>query len=277
MQGRIIKAISGFFYVECNGNTYECKAKGIFRKKEETPVVGDIVEFDEINEKEGNVISIGERKNILVRPPISNIDIVIIVAAIKIPAISTLFIDKQLAYLRNKGIDCIICINKSDLGEANDIVDIYRNIGYDVVLTSAKDDTGVDVLKEKIVGKTAVFVGNSGVGKSSLTNKLLKTKVMEEGDLSKIERGKQTTRHTELLKISDNTYIADSPGFSSFELGEIDDIASLFVEFNEYIGECKYRDCRHIKEDDCAIKKALAEGKISKSRYDNFCLLANKQ
>ncbi|MBQ7668129.1 MAG: ribosome small subunit-dependent GTPase A [Clostridia bacterium] len=174
-------------------------------------------------------------------------------------------------------MDCIICINKSDLGEANDIVDIYRNIGYDVVLTSAKDDTGVDVLKEKIVGKTAVFVGNSGVGKSSLTNKLLKTKVMEEGDLSKIERGKQTTRHTELLKISDNTYIADSPGFSSFELGEIDDIASLFVEFNEYIGECKYRDCRHIKEDDCAIKKALAEGKISKSRYDNFCLLANKQ
>jgi len=277
MQGRIIKAISGFYYVEYQNKTYECKAKGVFRKNGITPLVGDFVEFEELKNEKGNVISIAERKNELVRPPISNIDLAIIVASVKNPDISLLFIDKQIAFLESINIEPIICINKVDIENSEEIKKIYKNIGYDVIDTCAKNGEGVNLLREKLKDKTCVFIGNSGVGKSSLTNKLLGNCVMQEGDLSKIERGKQTTRHVELIKLEENTYIADSPGFSSFELNNEIDLEKCFVEFPQYVQDCRYRGCNHVLEEECGIKYAVRDGKIEKSRYENYCMLKNSK
>lgn len=276
MQGRIVKAISGFYYVEYENNVHECKAKGVFRKNGITPLAGDFVEFEKFNNGKGNVIAILDRKNSLVRPPIANIDLAIIVAAIKTPDISLLFIDKQIAFLESINVEPIICINKIDLESANEIEKIYKNIGYQVINTCAKDGTGVAELKEKLKNNVSVFIGNSGVGKSSLTNKIIGDSIMEEGDLSKIERGKQTTRHVELLKIEENTYIADSPGFSSFEIIP-EDLERYFVEFGQYVSDCRYRGCNHVLEEECGIKYAVRDGKIEKSRYENYCMLKNSK
>jgi len=277
MQGRIIKAISGFYYVEAENRQYECKAKGIFRKNGVTPLVGDFVQFEELKNEKGNIISINERKNELIRPQISNIDLAIIVVAVKNPDISLLFLDKQIAFLENINIVPVICVNKIDIENGEAIKKIYKNIGYEVIDTCAKDGQGIQELKEKLKNKVSVFIGNSGVGKSSLTNKLLGSSEMEEGNLSKIERGKQTTRHVELIKLEENTYIADSPGFSSFELnGEID-LEKCFIEFPQYVAECRYRGCSHVLEEECGIKYAVDGGKIEKSRYENYCLLKNSK
>lgn len=276
MQGRIIKAISGFYYIESENKTYECKAKGVFRKNKITPLVGDFVEFEELKNGKGNVIAILDRKNELVRPPISNIDLAIIVASVKNPDISLLFIDKQIAFLESIGITPIICINKIDIENSDDIEKIYKNIGYEVFNTCAKQGIGIDILKERLKNKVSVFIGNSGVGKSSLTNKIIGNSIMEEGDLSKIERGKQTTRHVELVKLEENTYIADSPGFSSFEIIP-DNLERYFVEFSDYIKDCRYRGCNHVLEDECGIKYAVNDGKIEKSRYENYCMLKNNK
>lgn len=277
MQGRIIKAISGFYYVEANNTIYECKAKGSFRKDKVTPLVGDFVEFEELKNGKGNVVTICERKNELIRPPIANIDSVVIVASVKNPDISLLFIDKQIAFLESINIDPIICINKVDIEKSGKIKEIYQKIGYTVIDTCTKNGDGIDILKEKLNNKVSVLVGNSGVGKSSLTNKLLGSKIMEEGNLSKIERGKQTTRHTELIKLGENTYIADSPGFSSFELNSEIDLTNCFVEFSEYLKDCRYRGCSHVSEEECGIKYAVNDGKIEKSRYENYCIMKNSK
>ena len=276
MQGRIIKAISGFYYVECDDKIYECKAKGVFRKNGITPLVGDFVEFEELKNGKGNVLEIQDRKNALIRPPIANIDLAVIVAAVKNPDISLLFIDKQIAFLESIGVTPIICINKIDIEESKAIERIYINIGYEVINTCAKDGTGVEELKNKLKDNVSVFIGNSGVGKSSLTNKIIGSSIMQEGDLSKIERGKQTTRHVELIKLEENTYIADSPGFSSFEIIP-DDLEKCFVEFYDYIKDCRYRGCNHVLEEECGIKYAVADGKIDKSRYENYCILKNSK
>ncbi len=276
MQGKIIKAISGFYYIESDSKIYECKAKGIFRKNGVTPLVGDYVEFEELKNDKGNLISIKDRKNELIRPPIANVDLAIIVAAVKNPDISLLFIDKQIAFLESLNIMPIICINKIDIESGNEIEKIYKAIGYEVISTCAKDSTGVEILKEKLKNKVSVFIGNSGVGKSSLTNKIIGSSIMEEGDLSKIERGKQTTRHVELIKLSESTYIADSPGFSSFEIIP-ENLENCFVEFQQYIKDCRYRGCNHVLEEECGIKYAVADGKIEKSRYENYCILKNSK
>ena len=276
MQGRIIKAISGFYYVECDDKIYECKAKGVFRKNGITPLVGDFVEFEELKNGKGNVLEIQDRKNALIRPPIANIDLAVIVAAVKNPDISLLFIDKQIAFLESIGVTPIICINKIDIEESKAIERIYINIGYEVINTCAKDGTGVEELKNKLKDNVSVFIGNSGVGKSSLTNKIIGSSIMQEGELSKIERGKQTTRHVELIKLEENTYIADSPGFSSFEIIP-DDLEKCFVEFYDYIKDCRYRGCNHVLEEECGIKYAVADGKIDKSRYENYCILKNSK
>jgi len=278
MVGKIRKAISGFYYVELDGKVYECRAKGILKKNNISPLVGDWVEFEILSEKEGNVLSVINRENFLIRPPVANVDRVIIVVSLKIPEPSLLFIDKQLVFLRKMNLEPVICLNKVDLETGESIREIYENIGYRVLFTSAKEKEGIGALKEEIQGKTAVFVGNSGVGKSSLTNLLVNEMRMEEGSLSKIERGKQTTRHSELLKVNDGTYIIDTPGFSSFELADIDskELAGLFVEFSEYMDDCRYDDCTHVGENECGVKQAVAEGKIAKSRYESFVTLYQK-
>lgn len=275
MIGRIVKAISGFYYIEYENIVYECRAKGILKKNNISPLVGDFANFEIISEKVGNLINIVNRKNSLIRPPVANLDSIIIVVASKNPEPSLLFLDKQLAFLEYINVTPIICLNKIDLNNASLIKNIYSNIGYKVILTSVKENEGINELKDYIYGKTVAFIGNSGVGKSSLTNLLLNNKVMEEGNLSKIERGKQTTRHCELLKITDNTYIIDTPGFSNFDLPniEISGLANLFREFGEKINNCKYNDCRHILEEECGIKKAVLSGEISESRFSNFKLL----
>lgn len=272
MIGKIVKAISGFYYIEFEGTIYECRAKGILKKLNVSPMVGDNAEFEKISEGKGNVITVLERKNALVRPPVANIDKVIIVVAVKNPEPSLLFIDKRLAFLEKMNVPVTICLNKIDIGETEKIKDIYENIGYEVILTSVKEKMGIDDLKRNIKGNTVAFVGNSGVGKSSLTNRLMDEVIMEEGNLSKIERGKQTTRHSELLKVEEDTYIIDTPGFSSFDLDniELDELALLFREFNKHIPSCRYRDCRHILEEECGIRKAVEIGEIASERFENF-------
>ena len=278
MVGKIRKAISGFYYVEFEEKVYECRAKGILKKNNITPLVNDWVEFEILSETEGNVLTVVNRKNALVRPPVANVDQVIIVVSLKTPEPSMLFIDKQLICLNKMNIQPLICLNKVDLEEGKEIKNIYERIGYPVLFTSVKENQGIEELKQAISGKTAVFVGNSGVGKSSLTNLLINETRMEEGSLSKIERGKQTTRHSELLKVSEDAYIIDTPGFSSFELADIDakELASLFVEFSDYMGDCRYDDCTHVGENECGVKQALAEGKIAESRYESFVTLYQK-
>lgn len=275
MVGKIIKAISGFYYLEYENKIYECRAKGILKKNNISPLVGDFAEFDIISETDGNLVKVVNRKNSLIRPLVANLDAVVIVVASKNPEPSLLFLDKQLVFLENINIKPIICLNKVDLDSANSIKEIYEKIGYKVIFTSVKENEGIDELKNSIHGKTIAFVGNSGVGKSSLTNTLLKNKIMEEGSLSKIERGKQTTRHCELLKLDENTYIIDTPGFSSFDLPsiEINELASLFIEFKKKISECRYNDCRHVLEEECGIRNAVLSGEISNTRFENFKLL----
>lgn len=275
MIGKIVKAISGFYYIEVCGKVYECRAKGILKKNNISPMVGDNAEFEEIGQDVGNLISVVDRKNALIRPPVANVDKVIIVVAAKNPEPSLLFIDKQLVFLEKMKIPATICLNKVDIDKAEEIKNIYEKIGYDVILTSVKEKIGIEELREIIKGKTVAFVGNSGVGKSSLTNQLMNEVIMQEGDLSKIERGKQTTRHSELLKVEDNTYIIDTPGFSSFELDEIeaDEIAPLFIEFNNYFSGCKYRDCRHVLENECGVRMAVESGEISRERFENFKII----
>lgn len=272
MVGKIVKAISGFYYVEFENEIYECRAKGILKKNNISPMVGDNAEFEKIGKGKGNLITVTDRKNALIRPPVANIDKVIIVVAVKNPEPSLLFIDKQLVFLEKLKIPVTICVNKIDIVKAEDIKRIYENIGYDVIFTSVKEKYGMKELKENIKGNTVAFVGNSGVGKSSLTNRLMDEVIMEEGDLSKIERGKQTTRHSQLLKLEENTYIIDTPGFSSFDLDNVDlnELALLFREFNNYIPSCRYRDCRHILEEECGIRKAVDSGDVATERFENF-------
>lgn len=275
MIGKIIKAISGFYYIEYENSIYECRAKGILKKNNISPLVGDFAEFEIISEKTGNLINVVNRKNYLIRPPVANLDSIVIVLASKNPEPSLLFLDKQLVFLEHINVEPIICLNKIDLEDANIIKNIYSKIGYTVVLTSVKEEEGIEELKSSIYGKTVALIGNSGVGKSSLTNTLLNNKVMEEGNLSKIERGKQTTRHCELLKVTDGTYIIDTPGFSNFDLPniELNELALLFREFCEKINDCKYNDCRHVLEEECGIRRAVFNNEIAESRFNNFKIL----
>ena len=275
MVGKIVKAISGFYYIEYDNIVYECRAKGVLKKLNISPLVGDLAEFDIISETEGNLIKVVDRKNSLIRPPIANLDAIIIVLASTNPEPSLLFLDKQLAFLESNNIKPIICLNKIDLSDVDTIKDIYEKIGYKVILTSVKDNEGIYELRDYIKGTTVALIGNSGVGKSSLTNSLLNKKVMVEGDLSKIERGKQTTRHSEILKVGDNTYIIDTPGFSNFDLPDIEpsELVNLFIEFKDEIKNCKYKDCRHVLEEECGIREAVLKGEISESRFTNYKVL----
>lgn len=276
-EGVIVKGISGFYYVEdYNGNIFECKARGKFKKDKLSPIVGDKVYIELLDDGHGVINEIKPRKNQLIRPLVANIDQAILVFAIRKPDISYALLDKLLIFIENHGIDALICINKCDLDNENDIKkikDMYGKIGYQVIKTNGKTGEGIEELREKVRNKISVFAGPSGVGKSTIFNRLQSKVVMETGDISKkIERGRHTTRHAELIEIVKGSFIVDTPGFSSLDLSfiEIQELQYSFREFAEYLGECKYSTCLHWKENDCMIKEMVDEGKISKERYNAY-------
>ena len=280
-KGIIISNISNLYKVEINNKIYECNARGKFKNNEISPVAGDLVEIEIIDEEKklGIINKIEERKNYLKRPKMANLSQIILVVSMKLPNPDLLLLDKQLVYAEYNKIKPIICLNKIDLEEEEtieNIAKIYENIGYEVIKTDAKNAVGVDKLKEKLKNNITAFSGNSGVGKSTLINKIFNEKLTEEGILSKKnKRGKNTTTQVTLYKIEENSYIADTPGFSTFDVNEIEekDLANYFIEFKPYIEKCQYADCSHIKEENCGVKKALEQGKISKERYNNFFVL----
>lgn len=268
-KGIIIKGIGGFYYIKTdNGEIVECKARGVFRKKKITPMVGDRVEVSN-----GQILEILERTNFMIRPPVANIDVLLIVVAAKSPDPNLFLIDKLLVYAKSRGIDAVICINKTDLDKNEELVKTYENAGYKVISVSAQTKENINELKKMLSGKTTAFSGLSGVGKSSLLN-LISNSAMETGDLSeKIMRGKHTTRHVELFEIEGGGYVFDTPGFSSLELTEITDIdaselCEYFPEFSK--DECRFKTCIHVNEPDCQVKKMVDEGVISISRYENY-------
>ncbi|MBQ8923927.1 MAG: ribosome small subunit-dependent GTPase A [Lachnospiraceae bacterium] len=282
MTGKIIKGVGGFYYVHLHDDiVYECKAKGIFRNQNIKPTVGDDVDIDIIDEVErtGNIISIKTRKNSLIRPAVSNVNQAIIIFALSNPKPNYNLLDRFLVMMNARHIDTIICFNKSDLTNeetAEGIKKIYSVCGYDVFTTSTYEDKNIEELKTKLYGKTTVLAGPSGVGKSSIINSIKSDSYAKTGEISeKIKRGKHTTRHVELMYVDEDTYIMDTPGFSSLYIEDIeaDELKLYYNEFNEYEGKCRFNGCIHINEPDCAVKTALMDGRISKLRYDNYKLL----
>lgn len=288
MQGKILKGIAGFYYIETSDEKiYECKAKGIFRKDNIKPMVGDDVEIDIIDEEKqiGNIIRILPRRAQLLRPPVANVDQAVILFAIVKPDPNYNLLDRFLIMMRQQNLPVIICFNKQDIAseeEKQKLTESYENCGYKVLFISVKEDKGLDELKAQLKGKTTTLAGPSGVGKSSLLNKLVPDADMQIGELSrKIERGKNTTRHAELFfvkELSDegfDTFIIDTPGFTSLELRDVsvDTLMQYYPEFEDYEPECRFGGCSHIAEPDCGVKNALEKGLISKVRYDNYKLL----
>ena len=279
MQGKIVKGIAGFYYVHVSGRgVYECKAKGIFRKDNIKPLVGDDVEIeitDAANYK-GNIISILPRRNSLIRPAVANIDQALVIFAVSKPEPNYNLLDRFLIMMRRQGLECIICFNKRDIASKEEraaISTIYENSGCTVLFASAMKKEGMEEIAAVLKDKTTAVAGPSGVGKSSIINCLQKNKTMETGAISeKIERGKHTTRHSELISISDRTYIMDTPGFSSLSLFDMekDELKNYYPEFTPYEVKCKFLTCAHIHEPVCGVKDALELGKISQVRYDNY-------
>ena len=279
VEGTIVKGIGGFYYVRTEAGVIECRARGKFRKNELSPIVGDKVTAALNPDGSGQVVEIHERKNFLIRPGVSNVDKLVLVSAAKSPLPDMLLIDKLLVIAESKGIECIICLNKTDLAsydEAKDFISVYEKASYPCILASAKTGEGVDEIQRLIKGKTVAFAGLSGVGKSSLLKRITGVD-LETGNVSKIERGKHTTRHVELIDAAD-ALVFDTPGFSRLEADEIraDELWQYFPEIADLQGECKFRTCNHVGEKGCAVKEALNSGAISQSRYDSYNTLFNK-
>ncbi len=278
MRGKIIKGIGGFYYVKAADNTvYECKARGIFRKDKIKPYIGDEVEITAENGK-GSIDSIYPRRTELIRPAVSNIDILVIVAAAAEPEPDVFLIDKLLVNAEESGIKPIICINKTDVKSGDELSGIYKNAGYEVITVSAAKDEGFEKLLPYLKDKTSAFAGLSGVGKSSILNIITGTK-QETGEVSdKIKRGRHTTRHVELLELKGGGFVLDTPGFSSFEVNRINvaDLYKYFPEMRGFEDMCRFKGCFHINEPDCAIKERVDSGEISKSRYESYKELYNQ-
>lgn len=279
MQGKIVKGIAGFYYVHVvEFGVYECKAKGVFRKERIKPLVGDNVEIEVLDEEEktGNIIDILPRSNELVRPAVANIDQVLVVFAIAKPDPHFKLLDRFLVMMEKKEIPVILCFNKEDIAtdpQVAQLRQIYGGCGYPLIFTSALDGKNLDHVKDVLKGKTTAIAGPSGVGKSSIINILQPEANMETGVISqKIERGRHTTRHSELLPIDENSYIMDTPGFSSLYVNNFDkeELKYYFPEFTEYEGTCRFNGCDHVHEPGCAVKEAMEAGKIHAIRYQNY-------
>lgn len=281
MQGKIVKGIAGFYYVHVSVQDaiYECKAKGVFRKDHKKPLVGDNVILDVLDEEKklGNIKELLPRHSELIRPAVANADQALVIFAIVKPQPNFNLLDRFLVMMQQQKIPCIICFNKLDIDEDGcgaTYEKIYSGCGYRTLTVSAHKQHGMDELKELLAGKTTTVAGPSGVGKSSIVNCLQSGVVMETGTISeKIERGRHTTRHSELIAIGEDTYILDTPGFSSLGLFDLEkeELAQYYPEFAEHEKYCKFGGCAHIAEPVCGVRDAVAEGAISKMRYENYC------
>ena len=278
MQGKIIKGIAGFYDVAAGNTIYRCRAKGIFRNQKVKPLVGDWVEIEILDEKdrEGNLTGILPRTNELIRPAVANVDQAIVVFAGKNPKPNYNLLDRFLMTMEKQGIPVIVCFNKKDLVKEKELAQlesIYEQCGHQVIFISAREGNGIDEIRDLIRGKTTVLAGPSGVGKSSLMNQLNPDANMEVGAVSrKIQRGRHTTRHSELIMIEEGTFVLDTPGFSSLFIDrfEEDEVKDYFQEFAPYAEQCRFQGCSHTHEPDCGVKKALEEGRISRIRYENY-------
>lgn len=282
ISGLIIKGIGGFYYVKTELGVFECKARGIFRKDSFSPLPGDKVSISIENQddKLGNIEEISPRYSQLIRPAIANVNQIVIVISIKAPQPDLVLLDKLLITVEQKGISAVVCINKIDLDEDleyKNVIESYQKSKYRVIALSTMAGAGFDELECALTDKTTVFAGQSGVGKSSILNKVLDSYVMKTGKVSdKIERGKHTTRHAELIELRVGGFVADTPGFSSFELSglEAGELQNFYPEFREYFGECKFTGCMHISEPGCKVKAALERGILDPgrhARYIEFC------
>lgn len=279
LKGIILSNISNLYKVEVNNKIYNCSARGKIKSSELSPVAGDIVTIESQGKEEniGVIEDIEERKNYIKRPKMANLSQIILVVSMKMPKPDLLLLDKQLVYAEYMNIKPIICLNKIDLEEEeriNEIYELYKNIGYKVIKTNAKEEIGTEEIRKCLENNITAFSGNSGVGKSTLINCIIGGNTIEEGDISrKNKKGKNTTTQVNLYKIKENSYIADTPGFSTFDVYEIEkeDLNKYFVEFRSYLNQCEYADCSHIKEGKCGIKKGIEAGKISKERYERYC------
>lgn len=277
--GRIVKALSGFYYVQLpDGKQVECRARGIFRKERITPLVGDEVTFT-MERGKGMVEEILPRRNSFVRPAVSNLDALVILASEANPVTDPFLIDRVAAIAGDRNVPVLLCINKVDLNDADTLIGIYRRAGFAVFPTSAETGEGIDALYQAIRGKTVAFTGNSGVGKSSILNRMDPDFAVKTGEVSeKLGRGRHTTRHVELYCMPDGTCVIDTPGFSSFDTDQMEPILKenlqyAFPDFAPYLGACRYRDCAHIREPDCAVLSALKDGKIEPTRHASYVRL----
>ena len=272
---RIIKALSGFYYVQTEDGVVECRARGRFRRQDQSPLVGDFVRITRQGDK-GVLEALLPRKNAFIRPAVANIDQLVVLASCAIPVTEPFLIDRVLAIAKLQNVPALVVVNKDDLAPAQPLAEIYRRAGVPVLVTSAETGEGIEALREALAGKLSCLTGNSGVGKSSLLNRACPQLQLPVGEVSeKLGRGRHTTRHIELYSLGSNTFVADTPGFSAFdtermELVHKEQLQYAFPEFAPYLGHCQFPDCAHWKEPGCAVRKALAEGKIGQTRYSSY-------
>ena len=279
--GRIVRSLSGFYDVQLPGKVVTCRARGILRKEGNSPLTGDMVEIT-LERGKGMVEKILPRKNSFVRPAVANVDALVVFAANVNPVTEPFLIDRVAAIAGDQEVPVYLCVNKCDLDPAIDLVRIYTNAGFPVICTSAETGDGVEELRQLLAGKLVAFTGNSGVGKSSILNRLCPELALPTGEVSeKLGRGRHTTRHVELYRLGEDTYVADTPGFSSFDTDQMDVILKenlqyAFPDFGRYLGQCQFHDCSHRKEPGCAVRAAWEAGDIEKSRYDSYLKLYEK-
>ena len=280
-EGRIVRSISGFYDVVLPEETVTCQARGILRKDGMTPLTGDMVRITRQKGK-GMIQEVLPRKNSFVRPAVANVDALLIFAANVNPVTEPFLIDRVTAIAGNRGVESILCVNKTDLDEAEELCRIYTHAGFRVIATSAQTGAGIEELREALQGKLTAFTGNSGVGKSSVLNRLCPDLALPTGEVSeKLGRGRHTTRHVELFALDSSTFVMDTPGFSSFDTDQMDVILKenlqyAFPDFGRYLGACQFHDCSHRKEPGCAVRAAAEHGEIEPSRYDSYLRLYEK-
>ena len=281
LQGRILRSISGFYDVQIESGLITCRARGILRKAGNSPLTGDLVEIS-VEKGKGMVERILPRKNAFVRPAVANVDALVVFAANVNPVTEPFLIDRVAAIAGDQEVPVYLVVNKCDLDPAIDLVRIYEHAGFPVIRTSAETGEGVEELRTLLAGKLTAFTGNSGVGKSSVLNRLAPGLALETGEVSeKLGRGRHTTRHVELYPLGENTYVADTPGFSSFDTDQMEMILKenlqySFPDFGPYLGKCRFDDCSHRKEPGCAVRGAVEAGEIEPSRYDSYLRLYEK-